>query len=120
MQDTQGPNTWDAILAPYLPDGILEVAIHDRYVRNRYQLKSLEMFLDMLAGKHQGDDRAVRPGTDVEEQVAVLRYHVHEQMHRLARRETVERERARARKSGNDSTRIRQASVLDRGLLIRA
>jgi hypothetical protein len=47
--------SWGDILLPYLPDSIQEVKIHDRYIRNVYQFKSLEMFLDALEQKAGAD-----------------------------------------------------------------
>ncbi len=41
--------SWQDILFPYLPDSIQEAEIYDRYLRNRCQLKSLEMFLTALS-----------------------------------------------------------------------
>jgi hypothetical protein len=43
--------SWKDILSPYLPRGIYEVELYDRYIRNRYQFKSLEMFIESIATK---------------------------------------------------------------------
>ncbi len=47
--------SWEDILFPYLPDSIQDVKIHDRYIRNVYQFKSLEMLLDALRQKACAD-----------------------------------------------------------------
>lgn len=46
---------WKNILDIYLPKGIEHVHVYDRFIRNKYQLKSLEMFLDALAEKKSKD-----------------------------------------------------------------
>ena len=43
--------SWKDILSPHLPSGIYEVELYDRYLRNRYQFKSLEMFIESVATK---------------------------------------------------------------------
>ena len=40
--------SWKDILAGYLPSSIAEVNIFDRYLRNRFQFKSLSMFMEAL------------------------------------------------------------------------
>src|SRR5262249_48209376 len=46
--------SWKDLLSLHLPRCIYDVEIYDRYLRNRYQLKSLEMFLEALPLKaHQ-------------------------------------------------------------------
>ncbi|MBW2030782.1 MAG: hypothetical protein JRJ31_17095 [Deltaproteobacteria bacterium] len=48
-------HSWKNILLPALPDSIKKVEIYDRFIRNIYQFKSLEMLLDALEGKASSD-----------------------------------------------------------------
>src|SRR5215471_8493773 len=59
--------SWKDILAPHLPEGIQEVEIHDRYIRNRYQFRSLELFLDALSLKASSNGVRVTVTTACEE-----------------------------------------------------
>lgn len=43
-------STWNDILGEYLPEDIDEIRIYDRFIRNPYQFKSLEMLLDFFYG----------------------------------------------------------------------
>jgi hypothetical protein len=40
--------SWKDILLPHIPESILEIEIYDRFIRNMYQFKSLEMFIEAL------------------------------------------------------------------------
>ena len=40
--------SWKDILTPFIPAGVRSVEIYDRYIRNRYQFKSLDLFLEAL------------------------------------------------------------------------
>jgi hypothetical protein len=48
--------SWKDILLPVLPDSIEEVSIYDRFIRNIYQFKSLEMLLEAFAVKAYSDE----------------------------------------------------------------
>jgi hypothetical protein len=68
IQIPQGTKqSWKDILAPHLPEGIQEVEICDRYIRNRYQFRSLELFLDALSLKASADGVRVTITTACEE-----------------------------------------------------
>jgi len=43
--------SWGDLLSAHLPDSIVEAKIYDRFLRNRFQFRSLEMFLDLLCSK---------------------------------------------------------------------
>ena len=51
--------SWQEILKPHLPESIHEVEIYDRFLRNRYQFKSLEMFMEAVAQKASPDGAEV-------------------------------------------------------------
>ena len=53
-------HSWKDILLPVLPDSIQEVEIYDRFIRNIYQFKSLEMLLDAF------EERACSEGVGVQ------------------------------------------------------
>lgn len=59
--------SWKEILSGYLPSSIEAVEIYDRYLRNRFQFKSLAMFLDALCEKASGDGMAVEVTTTSDE-----------------------------------------------------
>jgi hypothetical protein len=40
--------TWKDILEEHLPDDMEDIQIYDRFIRNRFQFKSLEMLLDFF------------------------------------------------------------------------
>jgi len=47
--------SWSDILCKHLPSSIAEVEVYDRYLRNRFQIKSLSMFIDALVGNMAAD-----------------------------------------------------------------
>jgi hypothetical protein len=59
--------SWKDLLASYLPERMQEVEIYDRYIRNRYQCRSLELFLDALRDKASADGLSVKVTTACEE-----------------------------------------------------
>lgn len=59
--------SWKEILSGYLPSSIETVEIYDRYLRNRFQFKSLAMFLDALCQNASGDGMAVEVTTTSDE-----------------------------------------------------
>jgi len=59
--------SWEDILGSKLPNGLLSVAIYDRYLRNIYQFKSLDMFLEMLAKRASQPTTQVKITTTAEE-----------------------------------------------------
>jgi len=65
--------SWQDILFPYLPDSIQEVKIYDRYLRNRYQFKSLEMFLTALSQKMSSSGMKAEITTTAEEDDTTIR-----------------------------------------------
>ena len=52
--------SWEDILLSHLPDSIEEVEIYDRFIRNVYQFKSLEMLLDAVGQKAAKGGMSVR------------------------------------------------------------
>ena len=67
--------TWKDLLEPYLPDNIHAITIHDRYIRNSYQFKSLEMLLDFFCEiPHENDVEVVINTTAEDEEKAINRF----------------------------------------------
>jgi len=67
--------TWKDLLEPYLPDNIHAITIHDRYIRNSYQFKSLEMLLDFFSEiPHENDVEVVINTTSEDEEMAINRF----------------------------------------------
>ena len=58
--------SWKDILTPYIPDRIQRVEIYDRYIRNRYQFRSLDLFLDALLSHASSDGMTVKVITTCE------------------------------------------------------
>lgn len=63
--------SWNDILTPYLPKSIQKVEIYDRFIRNRYQFKSLSMFLEALLNKTESDKVVVEVTTTSEKEIIV-------------------------------------------------
>lgn len=59
--------SWKDILVSHLPESIKEVEIYDRFIRNIYQFKSLEMFLDALYQKISKEGMSVQIRTTASE-----------------------------------------------------
>ncbi len=62
--------TWKDILEKHLPKNLEEVHIYDRFIRNRYQFKSLEMLLDFLYGTSNDNGLKVRITTTADVEIA--------------------------------------------------
>jgi hypothetical protein len=58
--------TWKDILEKHIPNDLEEVHIYDRFIRNRFQFKSLEMLLDFLYGASGKNGMSVRVTTTAE------------------------------------------------------
>lgn len=58
---------WNDILGGYLPTSIVKVEIFDRYLRNKYQLQSLDMFLSTLVDKSAEEGIFIQITTTSEE-----------------------------------------------------
>jgi len=65
--------TWEELLGAHIADGLLSVSIYDRYLRNFYQFKSLDMFLDMLAKRASHPTTQVKITTTAEEDIEKVR-----------------------------------------------
>jgi ATP-dependent helicase YprA (DUF1998 family) len=65
--------SWKDILLPVLPDSIEEVSIYDRFIRNIYQFKSLEMLLEAFAVKAYSDGLSVQITTTATEGFDTIR-----------------------------------------------
>ena len=59
--------SWKDILHGYLPSSIVDVNIYDRYLRNRFQFKSLAMFIDALRENASEDGMTVEVTTTSDE-----------------------------------------------------
>ena len=62
---------WEQLVGEYLPEKIEGVEIYDRFVRNRFQFKSLEMFLEAIAKRALEGKCTVEVTTTSEEPEAV-------------------------------------------------
>lgn len=57
---------WKDILTPFIPDRVQSVEIYDRYIRNPYQFRSLDLFLDALSPHASADGMNVKVVTTCE------------------------------------------------------
>ena len=58
--------SWKDILTPFIPDRVQSVEIYDRYIRNPYQFRSLDLFLDALSPHASADGISVKVITTCE------------------------------------------------------
>jgi len=63
--------SWEDILSQYLPNSIMEVKIYDRYIRNAYQFKSLEMFIEAIKQKASSNGINIEITTTGEEKTDI-------------------------------------------------